>query len=62
MSEQMERDAREIGAILRDKWNMQPAAIPQANLITGIMETQYVPPPAYGDLNLRDMGKQTLSC
>lgn len=61
MSEQMERDAREIGAILRDKLNMRPAAIPEVGL-DGIMHTQYVPPPAYGDLNLRDMGKQTLQC
>lgn len=62
MSEQMEQDAKEIGAILRDKWNMQPAAIPKVNQITGILETPYIPPPAYGDLNLRAMDKQTLSC
>ncbi len=61
MSEQMERDAREIGAILRNELNMRPAAAPELDR-EGFMRVQYVPPPAYGDLNLRDMGKQTLSC
>ncbi len=61
MSEQMEQDVKEIRAILRDKLNMQPAAAPELDR-EGFMRVQYVPPPAYGDLNLRDMGKQTLSC
>lgn len=59
--EQATRDIKEIGAILRDKWNMKPAAIMEKNVLTGLMETKYTPPPVYSDLNLRDMGKQTLS-
>jgi len=57
--EQALRDAREIGRMLKEKHNMQPAAIPEMGQ-DGVMRTQYVPPPSYGDISLADLGKQTL--
>ncbi len=57
--EQAMRDAREIMAICRDKHNMQPAAAPELDM-DGVMRVQYVPPPSYCDVSLKDLGKQTL--
>ena len=57
--EQVLRDARQIGVMLKERHNMQPAAIPEMGQ-DGVMRTQYVPPPSYGDISLNDLGKQTL--
>jgi len=58
-SEQALRDARAIGAILRERHNMQPPAAPELDK-DGIMRVQYTPPPCYGDISLKDLRKQTL--
>ena len=59
MSEEMLQQARDIGAILRDRHNMQPMAIPEADK-DGIMQTLYIPPPSLNDVSLKDLGKQTM--
>lgn len=56
---QAEQDIKQIGDILRNKCNMQPAAAPELDK-DGVMRVQYVPPPSYADLKLSDLGKPTI--
>lgn len=58
-SEQAMRDARAIGDKVRERHNIQPAAAPELDK-DGFMRVAYVPPPSYGDISLKDLGKQTL--
>lgn len=61
--EQMLRMARQIGAGVRDKLNHQPMAIPTPHPITGILQTQYIPPPSFMDaeFSLKALGQQSIT-
>ena len=58
MSEEILREARRIGDILKERHNVQPAAIPELDN-DGIMRVPYTPPPSLFDVKLSDLGKQT---
>lgn len=58
-SEQAMRDARAIGNMVKERHNIQPAAAPELDK-DGVMRVQYIPPPSYSDISLKDLGKPTL--
>ena len=52
------KEARHIGDMLKERYNIQPAAIPKRG-DDGMISVNYSPPPSFCDISLRDIGKQT---